>query len=53
MQESVLIEIILFICMAALRGQHPVLSRPESPQGALVGVAAAVDHWIVDILFLS
>ena len=53
MQESALIEIIPLICMTALRGQHLVLSRPESPQGALVGVATAVDHYIVGILFLA
>ena len=41
MQESGLIEIIPLICTSAVWGQYPVLSHPESLQGALSGVAAA------------
>ena len=31
------------ICSSALWDQHPVLSFPESPQGAPLGVAAAAE----------
>ena len=41
MQESGLTEIIPLICTSTIWGQHPVLSHPESPQGAPSGVAAA------------
>ena len=41
MQESGLTEIIPLICTSAVWGQYPVLSHPESLQGALSGVAAA------------
>ena len=34
-------EIIPLMCTSALWGQYPVLSHPESPQGAPWGVAAA------------
>ena len=43
MQESGLTEIILLICTSALWGQGPVLSHPESPQGAWLGVAVVAD----------
>ena len=43
MQESGLTEIIPLICTSAIWGQYPVFSHPESPQGALSGMAAAAD----------
>ena len=43
MQESGLTEIIPLTCTSATWGQHPVLSHPESPQGALSGLAEAID----------
>ena len=41
MQESGLSVIIPLICTLAIWGHYTVLSHPESPQGALLGVAAA------------
>ena len=52
-QESGLIDIIPSICTSAMWGQYPVLSPPESPRVSPLGVDAAVDCWIVGILFLS
>ena len=52
MQESGLTEIIIFdiylsICTSAVRGQNPVFSRPESPQGAPLGRGAEGDgEWL-------
>ena len=43
MQESGLTEIIPLICTSAIWGQHPMLSQPESPQGASSGVVAVAD----------
>ena len=43
MQEFGLTEIIPLIFTSAIRGQYPVLSHPESPQGAPLGVAAVAD----------
>ena len=43
MHESGLTEIIPLICTSATWGQHPVLSQPESPQGAPSGVVAVAD----------
>ena len=51
MQESGLTEIISLICTSALWGQYPVLSHPQSPQGAPLGVAAVTDGLMVGILF--
>ena len=53
MQESGLTEIIPSICTLAVWGQHPVLSHPESPLGALFGVAVVSDGFMVGILFPS
>ena len=39
--KSGLVEIIPLICTSAILGQCPVLSHPEYPQGALLGVVAA------------
>ena len=50
MQESGLTEIIPLIRTSALWGQYPVLSHPESPQGASLGVA---DGLMSGILFPS
>ena len=38
--KSGLTEVIPLMCTSALWGQCPVLSHHESPQGALLGVAA-------------
>ena len=51
MQEFGLTEIIPLICTSAIWGQYPVLSHPESPQGASLGVAAVADCLMAGILF--
>ena len=43
MGQSGLTEIIPLIRTSALWGQYPVLSHPESPQGAPLGVAAGAE----------
>ena len=43
MHKSGLSEIISLLCISAIWGQRPVLSHPESPQGAPLGAAAAAD----------
>ena len=53
MQEFGLTEIIPLMCTSAIWGQYPVLSHPEPPQGAPLGVAAVSDGLMVGILFLS
>ena len=53
MQKSGLTEIIPLTCTSAIWGQYLVFSHPESPQGASLGVAAAVDCLMVGILFLA
>ena len=53
LQESGLTEIIPLIKTSALWGQHPALSHPESPQDALLGVAAASGGLMAGILFPS
>ena len=53
MQESGLIEIIPLICTLALWGQYPVLSHPESLQGAPSVVAAVTEGLTMGILFPS
>ena len=53
MQESGLTEIIPLMCTSALWGQHPVLSHPESSQGAGLEEAAAAEGLVVGILFPS
>ena len=43
MQESGLTEIILLIYTSAIWSQYSVFSHPEFSQGALLGVAKALD----------
>ena len=45
-QESGLTEILPFVCISAVRGQYPVFSHPEFPQGSPWGVAVVC--WLVD-----
>ena len=54
MLESGLIKIAHLICTFSLWGKYPVLSHPESPQGASVEVAAVADagHSISILSFL-
>ena len=52
-QESGLTEIFPLIYISVTWGQYPVLSHPESSQGAPFGAAAAVDCQMVGILFSS
>ena len=53
MQESGFIEIISLICTLAVWGQYPVLSHPESPQGASLGVAAVAESLAMGSPFVS
>ena len=52
MQESWLIEIIPLICILAVWDQYPVLSHPESPQGAPLGLAAVTDSLMATTSFV-
>ena len=42
--KSGLIEIIPLVCTSAIRGQYPVFSHPESPQGVLLGGGCISRH---------
>ena len=53
MQASRLTEIIPLICTSATWGQYPVLSHPESPQGAPSGMATAAEGLAVGSPFAS
>ena len=52
MEESGLTEIIPLICTLAIWGQHPVLSYPESSQGALLGSAVVADGLMAATFFV-
>ena len=53
MQETGLPEIIPLICAVPIRGQNLVFTHPESPQEALLGVAADAACLMAGILFPS
>ena len=53
MQKSGLTEIIPLMRTSAIWGQYPVLSHPESPQGALRGGWWWLQCLMVGILFPS
>ena len=53
MQESGLIEVIAFMPSLAVLGWYPVLSHPESPQGAPLEVAAVVEGFEMGSWFVS
>ena len=55
LQKSGLTVILPLICTLTIQGQYPVLSPPESPQGAPLwgaGVVAVADG-LIRLLFLS
>ena len=45
MQESGFTEIIPLICTLSIEGQYPVLSHPECPQGAPLGMVWWLRVW--------
>ena len=53
MQESGLAGIIPLIHISAIWGQYPVLSHPESPQGAPLEVAEVVERFEMGNRFVS
>ena len=50
MQESGLSEIIPLLCVSAVWGRRPVLSHPESPQGAQLRGASGAEGLMAGIL---
>ena len=53
MQESGLTELFLWYAPQLSKGQHPILSHPEFPQGAPLGVASVAEGLMVGILLIS
>ena len=53
MQEFGLTEIIPLMCTLAMCSQYPVLSHPESPQGASWGVTVVTEGLAVGSPFVS
>lgn len=49
MQESGLVAIIPLMNTCSTWGQNPLFSHPEFPQRIPLGVAAAVDCWMVGV----